>query len=79
LIWNVRKNIVFPVTLLYVTSFKPNRAADAKLYDALVVANSSGENVRAIGLYYNPGDGWVYLFEPDLAVKLSCTVQHCRR
>jgi sugar fermentation stimulation protein A len=71
--------VVFMAALPYVQAFTPNRAADAKLYDALAAARSSGVDIRAIGLYYNPDDGWVYLFEPDLAVKLSCTVQHCKR
>jgi sugar fermentation stimulation protein A len=62
--------VVFMAALPYVRAFKPNRAADPKLYDALVVAHASGVDVRAIGLYYNPGDGWVYLFEPELEVKL---------
>lgn len=63
--------VVFMAALPYVRAFTPNRAADAKLSDALVAAHASGVDVRAIGLYYNPGDGWVYLFEPDLAVTLS--------
>jgi sugar fermentation stimulation protein A len=71
--------VVFMAALPYVRAFKPNRAADEKLYDAFEVAQSLGVDVRAIGLYYNPEDGWVYLFEPDLAVRLSCTVQHCKR
>jgi sugar fermentation stimulation protein A len=62
--------VVFVAALPYVRAFTPNRAADAKLYDALVVAHASGVDVRAIGLYYNPDDGWVYLFEPELEVKL---------
>jgi len=63
--------VMFLAALPYVRAFKPNRAADAKLSDALAEAQSVGVDVRAIGLYYNPGDGWVYLFEPDLAVELS--------
>jgi sugar fermentation stimulation protein A len=62
--------VVFMAALPYVRAFTPNRAADPKLSDALVVARSSGVDIRAIGLYYNPDDGWVYLFEPDLAVRL---------
>jgi sugar fermentation stimulation protein A len=63
--------VVFVAALPYVCAFKPNRAADAKLSDALEEAQSVGVDVRAIGLYYNPGDGWVHLFEPDLAVELA--------
>jgi sugar fermentation stimulation protein A len=63
--------VVFVAALPYVRAFTPNRAADAKLYDALEVAHASGVDVRAMGLYYNPDDGWVYLFEQDLAVTLS--------
>jgi len=36
----------------------------------LVLANSLEVDIRAIGLYYNPEDGWVYLFEADLEVML---------
>ncbi|MBN1763427.1 MAG: DNA/RNA nuclease SfsA [Methanomicrobia archaeon] len=63
--------VVFVAALPYVRAFKPNRAADPKLSDALVVAQSSGVDVRALGLYYNPEDGWVYLFEQDLAVIIA--------
>ncbi|HUV03037.1 MAG TPA: DNA/RNA nuclease SfsA [Desulfobacteria bacterium] len=61
--------VVFMAALPYVRAFTPNRAADPKLSDALVAAHTSGVDVRALGLYYNPEDGWVYLFEQDLAVE----------
>ena len=38
---------------------------------SLKVAQTSGVVIRAIGLYYNPKDAFVYLFEPDLEVRLS--------
>ena len=53
------------------SAFKPNKHADAELYDALKVAHSSGFELRAIGLYYNSNDAGVYLFEPDIEVRLS--------
>jgi sugar fermentation stimulation protein A len=63
--------LLFIAALPYLKAFKPNKAADAKLYEALKEAHSSGVDLRAIGLYYNPKDAWVYLFSPDLAINLS--------
>jgi sugar fermentation stimulation protein A len=63
--------LLFITALPYVKAFKPNKRADAKLYEALTEAHASGVELRAIGLYYNPRDTFVYLFDPDLEVKLS--------
>jgi sugar fermentation stimulation protein A len=61
--------LLFIAALPYAKAFKPNKHADPKLYEALKEA--SGVDIRAIGLYYNPKDAFVYLFNPDLEVKLS--------
>lgn len=63
--------LLFIVALPHITVFKPNKAADAELHDALKEADKAGVEIRAIGLYYNPKDAGVYLFEPDLEVRLS--------
>jgi len=58
-------------TQLQMKAFKPNKAADAEFHDALKEADKAGVEIRAIGLYYNPKDAGVYLFEPDLKVGIS--------
>jgi len=58
-------------TQLQMKAFEPNKGADAELYEALKEVHSSGVELRAIGSYYNPKDAFVYLFEPDLEVRLS--------
>lgn len=62
--------LVFMAALPYVTAFTPNRAADAELFEALTAAHASGVDIRAIGLYYNPRDAFVYLVNPDLPIVL---------
>ena len=63
--------LLFMAALPYVTEFKPNKAADAKIYEALTKAHVAGVDVRAIGLYYNPTDSWVCLFNLDLETNIS--------
>ena len=63
--------LLFIAALPYVKAFKPDKHADAELYDALKVAQTSGVVIRAIGVYYNSNDTFVYPFEPDLEVRLS--------
>jgi sugar fermentation stimulation protein A len=63
--------LLFMAALPHVTTFKPNKAADTKLYDALKEAHALGVEVRAIGVYYNPHDAWLYLYNPDLEINLS--------
>jgi len=63
--------LLFIAALPHVKAFKPNEPADPKLYEALKAANSSGVDIRAIGLYYNPEDAFVYLFNPDLEINIA--------
>jgi sugar fermentation stimulation protein A len=63
--------VLFIAALPQVKAFKPNKRADEKLYEALKDAHSSGVEIRAVGLYYNPQDAVVYLFNPDLEIHLS--------
>jgi len=63
--------LLFIAALPHVKVFKPNKAADVKLYQDLKEAHSSGVGIRAIGLYFDPKDACVYLFNPDLEINLS--------
>lgn len=63
--------IVFMAALPEVEAFKPNKAADPKIYELLVKAARIGVEVKAISLYYNPQDSFIYLDNPDLEVDLS--------
>lgn len=60
--------VVFIAALPEVKAFKPNRPADGDLYDLLEKAGNSGVGIKAIGLYFNPGDSFLYLYNPDLKV-----------
>jgi sugar fermentation stimulation protein A len=63
--------LLFIAALPHVKVFKPNKAADPKLYEALKEAHASGVGIRAIGLYFNPKDACVYLFNHDHEINLS--------
>lgn len=63
--------IVFMAALPQVEAFKPNKVADPKIYELLVKAVRIGVEVKAISLYYNPQDSFIYLTNPDLEVDLS--------
>ncbi len=65
-----RGTLVFMAALPGVRAFKPNSAADQKLYELLREAYATDVEVRALGLYYHPEDGWVYLYADDLKVEL---------
>jgi len=63
--------LLFMAALPQIKAFKPIKPADEKLYEELKEAHSSGVDIRAIGLYYNPKDAFVYLFNPDLGINFS--------
>jgi sugar fermentation stimulation protein A len=63
--------ILFMAALPQVKAFKPNREADPLLSELLVGAARVGVKVKAIGLYYDPIDSGVYLYNPDLEIKLE--------
>lgn len=67
----VQAKLVFMAALPNVTAFKPNRAADHELSEALKVARLSGVDLKALGLFYHPDDAWVYLYDPELPVSLG--------
>ena len=60
--------ILFIAALPKIKAFKPNKSADAELYELLQKAYMLGVDVRCIGIYYNPKDSFVYLFNPDLGI-----------
>jgi hypothetical protein len=37
----------------------------------LTVARLSGVDLKAMGLFYHPDDAWVYLYDPELPVRLG--------
>jgi sugar fermentation stimulation protein A len=68
---DVQAKLVFMAALPNVTAFKPNRAVDHELFEALTVARHSGVDLKALGLFYHPDDAWVYLYDPELTVSLG--------
>jgi sugar fermentation stimulation protein A len=63
--------IVFMAALPGVSAFKPYKKGDPILYDYLQDANKQGVCIKAIGLFFDPGDKRIHLFNPDLPVVLS--------
>jgi len=63
--------IVFMAALPQVTGFKPHQDADPVLHELLKKAKSEGVSVKAVGLYYNPKDSSIHLFNPDLRIDLQ--------
>ena len=62
--------ILFIAALPGVKAFRPNRSADPELHGLLKEAHSAGVNLKSIELYYSPEDSSVYLFDPDLEVRI---------
>ena len=65
-----RATILFIAALPNARVFKPNRAADPGLYESLVAAHDAGVKVKAIGMFYQPEDCSIYLYDSDMAVQL---------
>lgn len=62
--------ILFMAALPAVEAFRPNRAGDPELCDLLSRAKDRGVDIRAAALFYDPRDSLVYLYNPDLPVRL---------
>jgi len=62
--------LLFIAALPGVEAFRPNRSADPEMYELLQEAYKAGVDVKSIGLYYNPEDSFLYLFNPDLEIDL---------
>ncbi len=60
--------IVFMAALPEVSAFKPYKTGDPQLAKYLLDAHKQGVQIKVIGLYFNPSDNQVYLFDPDLPV-----------
>jgi sugar fermentation stimulation protein A len=60
--------ILFVAALPDVGGFKPYRSADPRLCDLLTKATNMGVQVKALGLYFQPVDSLLYLYNPDLEV-----------
>ncbi len=61
--------ILFIAVLPDVAAFKSNRAGDAELYDLLTEANHVGVDIKAVAIFYSPGDSSIYRYHQDLPVK----------
>lgn len=66
-----RTIILFIAALPCVKAFKPYKSGDEEVYDLLKRADRLGVEIRSIGIYYNPDDSFVYLFNPDLKIALT--------
>jgi sugar fermentation stimulation protein A len=62
--------IVFMAALPEVSAFKPFTEGDPVLCDYLRVAHEQGVRIRAIGLFFDPRDNNVHLYNPSLPVVL---------
>ena len=63
--------IVFMAALPEVSAFKPCRKGDPLSAEYLWDAHNQGVRIKAIGLFYDPGDSLVHLSDPDLPVVLG--------
>jgi sugar fermentation stimulation protein A len=63
--------VLFIAALPMVKAFKPNKTADEKLYAELTRAHASGVELRAIGLFYNPKNAYVSLFNSNLDMNFA--------
>ncbi len=62
--------ILFIAALPNVEAFKPNSSADPEISRLLLEAKEAGVDVRALKLYYNPEDLYVYLSKPTLPIEI---------
>lgn len=63
--------ILFIAALPQVTAFKPNKAADPELYEALAEAQRTGVPIKSIAMFYKPEDASIYLSHPHLRIDFS--------
>jgi len=62
--------IVFMAALPGVKAFRPHTEADPELHRLLAHARDRGVAVKAVGIFFDPRDGGVHLFDPDLKVEI---------
>jgi len=65
-----RGTVLFIAALPMVAAFKPNGQADLEMRRLLLKARSAGVDIKAVGLYYDPQDQFVYLYNSNLEVAL---------
>ena len=65
--------IVFMAALPSISAFKPYKKGDPLLCDYLQDAFEQSVQIKAIGLFFDPKDNQVHLFDPDLPVVLGNT------
>ncbi|MGD9344379.1 MAG: DNA/RNA nuclease SfsA [Candidatus Aminicenantes bacterium] len=63
--------LVFMAALPRIFAFKPYKKGDPLLYDYLRDAHEQRVHIKAIGLFFDPKDNRVHLFDPDLPVVLD--------
>ncbi|UCE43386.1 MAG: DNA/RNA nuclease SfsA [Candidatus Aminicenantes bacterium] len=60
--------ILFVAALPYVVGFKLYKSADPRLFDLLEKAMDLGVQVKSLGIYFQPVDSFLYMYNPDLDV-----------
>lgn len=63
-------SVLFIAALPNVEAFKPNEAEDPEIYNLLLMGRKVGVDVKAIALYYDPEDSFIYLYNPDMEVEV---------
>jgi sugar fermentation stimulation protein A len=63
--------IVFMAALPGISAFKPYKKGDPLLCEYLRDAHTQGLQVKAIGLFFDPGDCFIHLSDPNLPVVLG--------
>lgn len=63
--------LVFMAALPEISGFKPNQQADPLLYQLLLKAQHNRVRVKSIAFYFNPYDGFFYVYNMDLPVFFS--------
>ena len=63
--------ILFIAGLPYINSFKPNKKVDPEMHKLLIDASKKGVKIKSIGLFYNPKNSYVEMYNPNLHVVLN--------
>jgi len=63
-------SVLFIAALPNVEVFTPNKAEDPEIYNLLLMGRKVGVDVKAIALYYDPEDSFIYLYNSDMEVEV---------
>jgi len=63
--------ILFIAGIPFAKAFKPNRDVSELFYKLLLKAVSTGVIVKAIGIYFNPYDSTICLYDNDMNILLN--------